>query len=297
MNPYGWSEVVGGRGGLLHATPAFMFWTLRFMLLLVLSPLFGGCAAPRLMGPGVPRHYAQAMDSATSACLRNPSCYVAPPGEDAIIPGLARALEAVRTVSAVVRLLEAAEVARVEQVLKDCANEASLKVNEQWLGKGNRPTRQLCQQTYETDARGNKVTWAMHLGREKHRVALECVQRELGAALAEHVSLQPQYRYYRTPRTLELLDPRQVAEWLRDGLYGMLLGTLIPDVVVHAAGNPLHAQAVFDFKFPCPSSNPPTWNSYPENHPFHELDQGGLYQEAFNLKEAVRISPGYGGSK
>jgi len=271
-----------------------MSWTLRSLLLLTLSPLFGGCAAPRLTGPGVPRHYAQAMDSATSACLRNPSCYMVPPGEDAIIPGLARALEAVRTVSAVVRLLEAAEVARVEQVLKDCANESSLKVDEQWLGKGKRPTRQICQQTYETDARGNKVTWAMHLGREKHRVALECVHRELGEKLAEHVSLQPQYRYHQDPRHLELRDPRQVAEWLRDGLYGMLLGTLIPDVVVHAAGDPLRVQMVFDFKFPCPSSNSPDWYLYPPNHPYRGSNQGQVYKQAFNLERAIRIAPGYG---
>jgi hypothetical protein len=234
------------------------------------------------------------MDSATSACLRNPSCYMAPPGEDAILPWLSRSLDAVRTVLTVVRLLEEAEVARVQQTLKDCANEASFKVDEQWLGKGNRPTRSLCQQTYETDARGAKVTWAMHLGREKHRVALECVQRELGQTLAEHVSLQPQYRYYREPRTLELLDPRQVAEWLRDGLYNLLLGTLIPDVVVHAAGNPLRAQAVFDFKFPCPSSNSAQWYAYPDDHPYRNLDQGSIYKEAFNVEKPILIAPGFG---
>ncbi len=234
------------------------------------------------------------MDSATSACLRNPSCYMPPPGEKAILPWLSRSVQAVQTVSAVVRLLEAAEVARVEQVLKDCANKASSTVDEQWLGKGTRPARSLCQQTYEVDARGNKVTWAMHLGREKHRVALECVQRELGETLAEHLRLQPQYRYSPSTRKLELLDPRQVAEWLRDGLYGMLLGTLIPDVVVHAAGNPLRVQAVFDLKFPCPSSNSATWHLYPENHPYRHLDQGEIYKEAFRVEKPILIAPGFG---
>ena len=234
------------------------------------------------------------MDSATSACLRNPRCYMPPPGEDAIIPWLTRSANAVQTVSAVVRLLEAAEMARVQQVLKDCANEASSKVDEQWLGQGKRPTQSLCQQTYETDPRGNKVTWAMHLGREKHRVALECVQRDLGQALADYVRLQPQYRYRQAPRELELLDPRQVAEWLREGLYGLLLGTLIPDVVVHAAGDPLRVQAVFDFKFPCPPSNPPRWHDYHEKHPYHGTSQGDIYKEAFNLEQAFRVAPGYG---
>ncbi len=266
----------------------------RSFLLLTLSTLLVACGTPRAVGPGAPRHYAQSMDSATSACLRNPSCYMASPGEDAILPWLSRSLEAAQTLAVLVRLLEAAEVARVEQVLKDCANEASFKVDEQWLGKDRRPTRSLCQQTYETDARGNKVTWAMHLGREKHRVALECVHKELGETLAEYVSLQPYYRYYRATRELELLDPWQVTEWLRDGLYGMLLGTLSQEVVVHASGNPLRVQAVFDFKFPCPHSNSATWHSFPENHPYSDVNQGQIYKEAFNLKEVVRIAPGYG---
>ena len=266
----------------------------RSFLLLTTSALLVGCTVPRVMGPGAPRHYAQAMDSATSACLRNPKCYMAPVGEDAIIPWVSRSLEAAQTLVAVLRLLEAAEVARVEQVLKDCANEASAQVDEQWVGKDKRPNRQLCEQTYETDSRGNKVTWAMHLGREKHRVAFECVHRELGETLADHLRLQPQYRYYRATRELELLDPREVAEWLRNGLYGMLLGTLIPDVVVHAAVNPLRVQAVFDFKFPCPSSNDARWHTFPENHPYHGLNQGQIYKEAFNLESATRIAPGYG---
>ncbi len=263
-------------------------------LLLTASALLAGCTAPGFSGPGAQRQYAQGMDSATSACLRNPRCYMPPPGEDAILPWLARSVEAARAALTVVRLLEQAELAQVQQVLKDCANEASSKVDEQWLGKDKRPTRQLCQQTYETDARGNKITWAMHLGREKHRVALECVQRDLGPELAEHVSLQPQYRYFREPRTLELLDPRQVAEWLREGLYGLLLGTLIPDVVVHGAGDPLRVQAVFDFKFPCPSSNSARWYSYPDDHPYHPLNQGNIYREAFNVEKPFLIAPGFG---
>jgi hypothetical protein len=76
------------------------------------------CSTPRALGPGTPGHYSQATDSATNACLRNPSCYIAPPGEDAILPWLARSLQAAQALVAVVRLLEAAELARVEQILK-----------------------------------------------------------------------------------------------------------------------------------------------------------------------------------
>jgi hypothetical protein len=233
------------------------------------------------------------MDSATSACLRNPACYTAPPGEEAILPWLSRSVSAVRTTVAALRLLDAAELARVEQVVKDCANLASFEVNERLLGKGQRPTRKLCQEEFETDARGNKVTWAMHLGREKHRAALECVQKELGEALSENVSLQPHYLYSRTTKKPGLLDPKLVEEWLRDGLFEKLVGTLIPDVVVHASENPLHVQGVFDFKFPCPSDNRAEWYKYPLGHPYYKSSQGDMYKEALGVEPKL-ISPGFG---
>jgi hypothetical protein len=191
------------------------------------------------------------------------------------------------------RLLDAADLARVEQVLKDCANQASLDVNERLLGKGQRPTRQRCEETYETKPGGGKVTWAMHLGREKHQAALECVQKELGEKFADHISMQPRFRYDRKTKRLERLDPKEVDAWLREGLFHKLLGTLIPDVVIHAAGDVLRIQAVFDFKFPCPASNAPSWREYHQDHPFYPSNQGQIYEEAFNVT-AKRIAPGYG---
>jgi hypothetical protein len=156
------------------------FPTQGYSFALVLSAwLAVACSTPMAQRSGAPRQYAQGMDSATNVCLRNPACYAAQSPGDAIIPWVSRSLEAVRSTVAVLRLLEAAELARVEQVMQDCANEATTQVNDQLLGKGKRPTRERCQEVYATDARGNKITWAMHLGREKHRAALECVQREL----------------------------------------------------------------------------------------------------------------------
>lgn len=261
--------------------------------LVVSALLVAGCGTPMRQGYGVPRQYMQSWDSATSACLRNPACYAAQSEGEAILPWVSRSLAAVRTAVAVARLLEAAELARVEQALKDCANEATVRVNDQLLGKGKRPTRELCQETYATDARGNKITWAMHLGREKHRAALECVQRELGD-LADNISLQPQYQYDRATGKLKLLDPSQVDAWLRGGIWDMLIGTLIPDVVVHASGDPLRIQHVFDFKFPCPADNPPRWYSYPPNHPYSPANQGDIYKEAFKVAKPARVAPGYG---
>jgi hypothetical protein len=196
----------------------------------------------------------------------------------------------------VLRLLDAADLARIEQTLNDCANQASHEVNERLLGKGQRPTRQRCQETFKTESGGQKVTWAMYLGQEKHQAALRCVQAALNGALSEHISLQPPYRYNRETKKLEVLDPDQLAGWLRDGQFGKLLGVLIPDVVVHAAGELSRIQAVFDFKFPCPASNSPSWREYHEDHPFHPSSQGDIYEEAFKVTPKP-IAPGYGGSR
>ena len=133
----------------------------------------------------------------------------------------------------------------------------------------------------------------MHLGQEKHKAAMECVQRELPEDLREHVSLQPPYRYDRNTGVLEPLDSMQVDAWLREGLFHKLLRTLIPDVVVHAAGDLLKIEAVFDFKFPCPKENPPRWHEYHENHPFYSRTQKQMYQEAFKAR-VMSVRPGFG---
>ncbi|HYO55985.1 hypothetical protein [Archangium sp.] len=52
----------------------------------------------------------------------------------------------------------------------------------------------------------------------------------------------------------------------------------MPDIVIHS-GNPLDVLAVYDFKFPCPFSNYPSWNNYPKGHPYSSSNQGAIYQE------------------
>jgi hypothetical protein len=264
-----------------------------YLLLLALSVLLAACGTPRAAGRFGPRQYAQTTDSATSACLRNPACYNPPYGESPILPWLSRSLEAGRTAAAVLRLLEAAEIEIIEQVLADCANQASNDVNERLLGKGQRPTRELCDSTYAIEKGGRKVTWAMHLGREKHQAALECVQQELGKKFPDNLRLQPTYRYDRKTGRLEFVAPSQVDEWLREGLFGKLLGTLVPDVVIHAAGDLLNIQAVFDFKFPCPPHKPALWHEYHENHPFHSTNQKEIYREAFKV-DPNSVRPAFG---
>ncbi len=117
---------------------------------------WGVAACVLLVGCGgvAPRrtHYAQTVDSATSACLRNPACYAAV-GDDAVLPWLARAGSAGRTTSAVLRLLSAAELTQVETVLVECAKEAHFQINEREFGPGKSPTREQCDEVV-----GNKGT-------------------------------------------------------------------------------------------------------------------------------------------
>jgi hypothetical protein len=69
----------------------------------------------------------------------------------------------------------------------------------------------------------------------------------------------------------------------------------VPDVVLHGPGQPLKVQAVYDFKFPCPTTNYPKWEEYPADHPFAAKDQGTLYRNALGkeLKPAL-VSPNLG---
>jgi hypothetical protein len=205
-------------------------------------------------------------------------------------------VNAARTTAAALRLLEAAELARIEQILTECVKDAHAEVNDRELGQGKRPTREQCNQVLRRE-QGQDVTLAMELGRKKHEQALDCARTKLGPLFSENVSINPHYKVDAAGRW-RLLDPNQVAQWLRDGLFSQLLGTLIPDVVVHASGNPLQGQRVYDFKFPCMPTSPPSWRQYPKDHPHHPKDQGDKYKEAVGLEgKPSFVSPPFGVSQ
>jgi hypothetical protein len=256
---------------------------------LIASVLLVACGAPARHGRS--GHYAQAVDSATSACLRTPACYTAT-GEDALLPWLSRAAGAVRSTAAVVRLLEAAELTRVEAILMECASEANGQVNERFFGKNGWPTAAQCKEDVTNESGQREKRWEQ-LGRLKHEVALKCARERLGEVVPGHFSIEP--RYFNDPlKGLRLLTPAQVAEWLQDGLFHLLLGTLVPDVVLHATHEPLKVQAIYDFKFPCPLNNRPEWTPYPEGHPFEGSHQGRMYRETLGDKPTFMVSPFHG---
>jgi hypothetical protein len=88
-----------------------------------------------------------------------------------------------------------------------------------------------------------------------------------------------------------------VEEWLQAGWQHLLLGTLVPDVVLHETGNPMKVQAVYDFKFPCHPSTDPSWHRYPPGHPYHGFTQGEIYKQVLKVEEPVFVSPNWGGSR
>jgi hypothetical protein len=135
----------------------------------------------------------------------------------------------------------------------------------------------------------------MQLGEEKHKVALECAQQKLDAMVPGRFSVEPRYLYDMKTGRVRWLDPEEVKLWLRDGQFYLLLGTLVPDVVLHGPGQPLKVQAVYDFKFPCRVSKPPGWDSYPRDHPFANKDKGSLYKDALGQeKRPAMVSPNFG---
>ncbi len=139
------------------------------------------------------------------------------------------------------------------------------------------------------DPCGRRVTRAMQLGKEKHDLALHCAEQKLGALIPGSFSLEPRYRYDRLTGQKQLVTPELVRALRQQGCGDELEGTIVPDVVIHS-GNPLDVLAVYDFKFPCPSSNEPRWNDYPRGHPYQDSNQGVMYHKALGVKP-FRVAP------
>jgi hypothetical protein len=118
--------------------------------------------------------------------------------------------------------------------------------------------------------RGEKVTRAIELGRMKHKEALACIQRELGKLFPDNFTLEPTYKRDPTTGRWLMLDPKLVAKWVSAQLFDLLLGTLVPDIVIHAAGNPNQIQRVYDLKFPCVAKRKSNPFSRPENEGMQE---------------------------
>ncbi|MFP2901553.1 hypothetical protein [Corallococcus sp. 4LFB] len=182
-----------------------------------------------------PTRYAQT-DSATNGCFRNPTCYTQP-GDEAFLPWVDKAARAAATAGAAMRLLEAADVARIEHLLVECAKEANRVVNEREYGEGKYPDDAECMRVVGQDKDGSPIRRQAQLGKLKHAVAFACIQREVLRLFPENVSIEPRYS-----GDAKSGGPALTNQWT---------GSKKPDVVLHATNQPLQIQCIFDLKFPC----------------------------------------------
>ncbi|HEX5748473.1 MAG TPA: hypothetical protein VFZ09_19700 [Archangium sp.] len=221
-----------------------------------------------------------ALDSATSACRQNPNYCARVAGEEAVVPTIQGAAEIV-SVGATLRVLDSNTQADIESSLEKCVDWANDQVNRRRFS-GNSPSRKQCQEEVSgTDPCGRRMTRAMHLGTEKHALALQCAEEKLGELIPGRFSREPRYRYDPQTGQKQLVSREEARTLLQQGCGNELEGTIVPDIVIHS-GNPLEALAVYDFKFPCPDTNKPTWREY-EKGPFAGSTQGKMYLEILKV--------------
>jgi hypothetical protein len=250
-------------------------------LLACLALLLGACAG--VERPGAPRAYAQALDTESNACIRFGIC---PGAEAATRQRVAEAGATLGSAVAAFYLEDKALRTRIEEAILECVKDADFQINERSFGGS--PTREQCSEVVGQDSRGEPVTRAMQLGREKHQLALECIQKKLQELRPGGFSLEQRYRLNEGSGKWVPLSRSEVEALLRAGGKA-LVGTLEPDIVIHT-GNAAEVLDVLDLKFPCPGTKEAVWGSYPKGHPFERLNQGEAYKEAFGGNPA-RVSP------
>jgi hypothetical protein len=252
--------------------------------LLLLTLLLSACGAGvSRRGPAL--YQGLPPDTVTNACLRGSVNCPAVMGEPTAAAMRTRMAEVGASLSGAMKAVEYLQRAQVEEALAHCAFYAEEKVNGRHF-QGRSPTREQCQQEVGRDAKGNVVTRAMELGREKHAVALECLRWRLEALLPGQFLLEPRYRYNRQTQEKSLLSAEEVKQLLESGRGAELVGTLAPDVVIYL-GDPLRPIELFEFKFPCPPSNPVQWREYPKGHPYAGQSQKDVYNAI--LQAVLRI--------
>jgi hypothetical protein len=84
-------------------------------------------------------------------------------------------------------------------------------------------------------------------------------------------------------RKLVLVTREQAQRFLDQGRLHEFQRTFVPDIVIIFDGNAFWIQAVYDFKFPCPDTNGPRWNSYPDTIAFRGSTQDEVYRDALKV--------------
>ena len=187
---------------------------------------------------GVPASYKQ-------SCAFNAVCAAPAASGELVVPAtgqkLVEAAKAVRGLLTLKDFLDEAEVARVEEVLVQCAKEADSQVNQREYPKEGYPSDSECGRVIGYNKDGEKVTRAMELGTMKHDAAFSCIERELGREFSNHITREPRYGKKPPGEEYALTDKRT--------------GSLVPDIVLHLVRDANKIQFLYDFLFPCTSKN------------------------------------------
>jgi hypothetical protein len=265
-----------------------------WLRLLAIVALVTQTACTSTMRYGTPGRFSY--DTTVNAtCRNNPAACAPAPGEEPLIFNtLKEAGTAALSAGAVLRVLETATQTAIENALVKCANDARSDILLRHEGKFRTvfPAADECAQM-TVDAQGRKVRWAIRLGNEMHDEARKCAERVLGSLWPGGFSLEQRYRYDMQTGRKKLVSTEEEKLLEETGNGGELAGTLKPDLVLHS-GDPLRAQAVYDFKFPCVNTDRPVpWSKYPEGSPYAGRDQGEMYKELFEQRPA-RIMPRLG---
>lgn len=103
-------------------------------------------------------------------------------------------------------LLDAETKVRIEDALKECAEQARSEVLLRRFG-GRSPTPEDCREQVGVDSKGERVIRAMQFGQEMHEIAFRCVRERLGKLLPGGFSVEPRYRYDQRTGTTTLISP------------------------------------------------------------------------------------------
>ncbi|HYO72011.1 MAG TPA: hypothetical protein VEU33_38645 [Archangium sp.] len=152
---------------------------------------------------------------------------------------IGKALEAAEVLQGFItvsRFLDETQKGVVEDILWECVKQANTKVDDELFGKDRSLPDSECEK--EPVVRDKLApTWRRHLGKLKHAVAFECIQRRLAEKFPKNFTIEPRLR--------------------QDDLTGEVLltnrweGSLQPDIVIHFTRNITRIQCIYDLKFPC----------------------------------------------
>lgn len=146
----------------------------------------------------------------------------------------------------VTRFLDEAQKGVVEGVLKECVQAANKQVDEELFGKDRTLPDSECEK--EPPVKDKLApSWARHLGKLKHAVAFECIQRRLAEKFPDNFAVEPRYRKDELMNEVLLTDRRT--------------GSLRPDIVIHFTRNATRIQCIYDLKFPCGYEVGNPWNA------------------------------------